>query len=755
MYYSLFFLYGIHFVISLSPSEDLSITKYTQIGCLTLKSDKEFIMKTIQENSLLPYQTYSSPNMTMELCFRLCRRWLILLDNQQTTCICLYTLNKIYELNEYLGEYSSDNNCTLNSVKIYSLTKDITSLPILTSSPSDDWSLDGCYELQNIQTIRANVQLTDVDFPTALDLCRKHCQITRGSSYYAYFLSQKKSCYCLPIYFHQTARSMALRKPLMHCTFLPSICQGFGSSCKQFYLDTNVDTLIKIDVHRYCLSTDSSSFIFDRILYKCLKSVILRRSMSISTINYEQKCTSITIKTREQWNYLIHSSWITDTNLFIPIDRNSTYIFKDLFKTSNLTMLTNTLCVVIKRTDANAVLGELIQCSLARPLGSVLCAQNPFQSAIPHDVEFQTANTEAEISNDEILSCPPNFTLFNRLCYYADSSLTYDIQAGEQICSNKYSNSTLVKFDSHEWANINVTRFLGRVLNDILLEFFYYILERKLFMPTDGKQQIRLLLGDKNFPRKCVLRYFTSSIGGFSLLHRCHSGGYPICQTQPIRNKILETTPVYQTISPINIPSIEQTTKLISTTTVIATTTQLILSNSTVLFILPNETNITSRCDNCSMNSVLADEDFNNNATKNSSEFYTNTTTGIVHESFMKRHAKYRPLIIILTGPILGLIILFLGLGLLVWRLRQYHGTYSIPNNLVGGLRTKRSSTTVTTGDVPNTPVAIYNRTKSPRFSSAAENDSLLTSPHFSTDDDNIELLPATKTALIDTSPKE
>ena len=164
MFFSLLFLCLIHVVISSSNQEDLSITKYFQIGCLRLKSDKQFLVNNIQENFLLPYQTFFSSNMTTELCFRLCRRSIILMFNNQTKCICLYTINRPYEFNEYLGEFLSIEDCTSTSVEIYSLTKSIYLLPPLLSSRYDDWSLDGCYYLHGIQTVRANLWLAKRPF---------------------------------------------------------------------------------------------------------------------------------------------------------------------------------------------------------------------------------------------------------------------------------------------------------------------------------------------------------------------------------------------------------------------------------------------------------------------------------------------------------------------------------------------------------------------------------------------------------------
>jgi hypothetical protein len=112
--------------------------------------------------------------------------------------------------------------------------------------------------------------------------------------------------------------------------------------------------------------------------------------MNFSTINYDQKCLPLVIKTLEQWNYFIQSSWITYSKTFFSIDRNSTYIFKDLFKYHNLTLLSsNDLCIVIYRTGLNKTSYELIQCIAVHSSGYVLCAQKPFSSMISYEEEFQ------------------------------------------------------------------------------------------------------------------------------------------------------------------------------------------------------------------------------------------------------------------------------------------------------------------------------------------------------------------------------
>lgn len=390
-FYYLLFLTTINFVNSLSSQEDLSITKYSHIGCLTLKPNKQFIVKNIQENPLLPYQTYSSSQMNIELCFRLCRRWTILMFNNQTNCICLYTITKAYEFNAYLGEFLPIKNCTSNSTNVYSLANDLYVLPPLTTAISDDWSLDGCYYLHGIQAIRVNLGLNDVDYALAIDLCRKHCERSRRTNYYSFFLSRKKSCYCLPMKVSQTLKPVALRKPLIHCSFLPYICHGFSTLCEKYYSKTNLDTLIKVDVQHYCPSTDSISYVFDRMFYMCFTSIVLQTTdITFSSINNQYHCVPLTIKTYEQWNYLIDSSWITHVRTVVWFNSNSTYILNDLFQSDNRTLLSNNLCISINRTETNKTLYELIQCDDVHIPGYFLCAQKPLPSAIPYEEEFKS-----------------------------------------------------------------------------------------------------------------------------------------------------------------------------------------------------------------------------------------------------------------------------------------------------------------------------------------------------------------------------
>jgi hypothetical protein len=133
------------------------------------------------------------------------------------------------------------------------------------------------------------------------------------------------------------------------------------------------------------------------------------------------------------------------------------------------------------------------------------------------------------------ITCPTGFILFDNLCYYVDTSPVNNTGTGEQVCSAKYENSTLVKFDLHELSNTDTTEFLGRTFHDILLELFYYQLEKKLIIKTKtSKHWLRLLLGNNNDENECVLRYFNRPTGGFTISYRCNEGGYPVCQSQSI-----------------------------------------------------------------------------------------------------------------------------------------------------------------------------------------------------------------------------
>ncbi|CAF1495515.1 unnamed protein product [Rotaria magnacalcarata] len=380
----LFYICLIDFGKSISNQADLSISKYFHIACLILNTDNQFITNYTQENSLLPYQTFSSLNMSIELCFRLCRQWIIFIDKNHTNCICLYTMTKLYQVNEFLGQIVSVNSCAWDSLQIYSLTKDFDVL-LPTLSSTYDWSLDGCYYLHGIQTYQANLLLNNINnYSRSLDDCRKHCQITRQTNYFSFFLSLRKSCYCLPIEISPIIIVKAVRKPLIHCSFLSYIKNGFENSLN--ISEINLDTVVKINVQLYC----SSTFIFDRILYLCLKLISLNTQNTYAKVNTNENCLPILIKTYEQWNYLKSKSFPFRTRTFIRIDRNSTYIFDDLFKSKNNLLVSNELCLVLNQLHFNRSLSfELVLCSRANTLGSVLCAQKPMKPVTADQAEFK------------------------------------------------------------------------------------------------------------------------------------------------------------------------------------------------------------------------------------------------------------------------------------------------------------------------------------------------------------------------------
>ncbi len=375
-----FFFFLIHFVTSNSSNqEDLTISNYSHIGCLMLNPDKQFISNGLQENYLLPYQTFSSPNLTIDLCFRLCRRWTILMNTNHTNCICLYNIIELYEINEHLGEVLSINNCTPNALEIYSLTKDPYLLP--SPSPTDDWSVEGCYRIDGVQAKHANTLLNDKNYTLALDLCRKKCQINRTSTFFAFFLSFRKFCYCLPITLSASINTTGIRKPLVHCSFLPYIKKGFDNSFNESTM--HIDTVVKINVQRYC----SSSFIFDRNLYVCLKSVLLDESNSYLKINPNDSCSPISVRTYEQYDYLVSLSPLLRLRTFVWINRNSTYLFDDLFKSKVSSLPSGDLCLLIDRSKPPSPSYDLVACSTSK-LSDYICTQKPIETISTDQSEF-------------------------------------------------------------------------------------------------------------------------------------------------------------------------------------------------------------------------------------------------------------------------------------------------------------------------------------------------------------------------------
>jgi hypothetical protein len=66
------------------------------------------------------------------------------------------------------------------------------------------------------------------------------------------------------------------------------------------------------------------------------------------------------------------------------------------------------------------------------------------------------------------------------------------------------------------------------------LEFFYYQFEKKLIIGTKtNKEYLKLLVGNKNDQKACILRYFSRSAGGLNVSTSCDQGGHPVCQYPP------------------------------------------------------------------------------------------------------------------------------------------------------------------------------------------------------------------------------
>jgi hypothetical protein len=346
-----------------------------------LNPDEKLITNGLQENSLRPYQTFSSPSLTIDLCFRLCRRWIILMNNNPTNCICLNTRNELYDINEYLGEVLPITHCTTNASKIYSLTKDPYILPSPTNN--DDWSLEGCYRLDGLQGQPANTSFTGMNYTSALNSCREHCQTIRNANYASFFLSFKKFCYCYkPIELASLINTTEIRKPLIHCSFLPYIKQAFDNSFNES--SVHVDTVVKILVQRYC----SSSFIFDRYLYLCSKTVLFNQSNPYLKNTPNDSCSPISVKTIEQYNHLISLSPSLTSRTFIWIHRNSTYLFDDKFKSKVNSLSLEDLCLVIN--GAQSPSSDLIPCWTAQSSDYIFCSQKPMETNDNKQSEFKS-----------------------------------------------------------------------------------------------------------------------------------------------------------------------------------------------------------------------------------------------------------------------------------------------------------------------------------------------------------------------------
>ena len=379
MFLQVFWFFLIHSVTSNDIQNDLSISNYFHIGCLTLNPDKQFISDGLQENSQSPYQSFSSPNLTIDLCFRLCRQWVILMNNNHTNCICLYVSNELYEMNEHLGEFSPNTNCTTNALQIYSLTKD----PYILLKPksTDDWSFEGCFRLDGLQVKHADKNYAGMDFRDVLPSCRDYCQNISISNYSSFFLSFQKSCYCSRINRTSSNNITAIRKPLIHCSFLPDVKNALNNSFDETLVNPN--TVAKINVQRYCLS----SFVFNRTLYRCFKNIQVNKSNSYSNITTNEECSPISIRTIEEYNYLLALLPSSPSKTFILINRNSTYLFDVFSKSENYSSLSSgNLCFVIDREQSSIY---IVPCLNASVSDNVFCMRKPIGTIHDKKLEFK------------------------------------------------------------------------------------------------------------------------------------------------------------------------------------------------------------------------------------------------------------------------------------------------------------------------------------------------------------------------------
>jgi hypothetical protein len=108
---------------------------------------------------------------------------------------------------------------------------------------------------------------------------------------------------------------------------------------------------------------------------------------SYSKLSPNDTCSPLLIKTYEQWNHFLSFSSLLRSRTFIWIDRNSTYIFDDLFKSKVSSFVSNDLCLAINRTRLPSF--DLIPCSTVQSPGYVLCTQKPEETIMSDQSEFQ------------------------------------------------------------------------------------------------------------------------------------------------------------------------------------------------------------------------------------------------------------------------------------------------------------------------------------------------------------------------------
>lgn len=330
-------------------------------------------------------------------------------------------------------------------------------------------------------------------------------------------------------------------------------------------------------------------------------------------------------------------------------------------------------------------------------------------------------------------SCPSNFFLFNGFCYSIHRGFVDNLRSAEQICHQLFEKSSLLKFNTHEWSNVNGTRFFGRTKEDVLLELFYYQLEQQISNSTTNDNRInqhwlRILLADEDDSNACIIRYFTRSSGSFTKLHKCGYGGHPVCRTRPIR-----------LISPT------------TTTTTSSTFTEETITNAVTPPSSPSIDSSNGSIVTNFTNVFVSDEDLDDVETNSTTLSSTTeatlvivTTEIVASENTIAKN--YRPLLLIISGPLFAFLFLLIGIIILVRFIRNSRDSYS-PIAMIGNASYRRkrySSPTMSSTETSQGGAVLYTRLKSHSVSgaSAETNLSQLVDPLIH-HDDNIRLLPS------------
>ena len=288
------------------------------------------------------------------------------------------------------------------------------------------------------------------------------------------------------------------------------------------------------------------------------------------------------------------------------------------------------------------------------------------------------------------------------------------------------------------------------------MEFFYYELEQKLLTQTihhyTRKHWLRLLLGSQKASNACVLRYFTSSTGSFSTIHQCTNGGHPVCQCKPIGDQ-----------SELN-ESVEKTDEEHNTTFLTSTNESLMNAGINRTLGSAFSTAAMPIFDNDTVDSTTDTKILVWNNSNRSNHFMDKAANESDLNQQKGTSFKYQPLIILLTGPVLAMLILSVGIILLLAYLRNDHNSNSNQQTSTGLLprRTKRSSTLLTLSEITNTPKVHYTRSKPTTLKLPPENETLITSDRTTSNsnEDRIEIISntvaiATSMTMTDHTDKE